>query len=254
MNPKSSILLHLDFIFYGVLGLLARLGTELLGAYQGPLNGVLWSNFIGCVWMGFVAKLTFILQPLNLPISTKSVDDDKNFSDQTKYSGHNTNDGSSQSNDNNINQDPTTSPDLEPEPFDYVSKNYLENNDNNQSDASIQTIDIQTDEVPVSNTVNTNQETTAPSESLDSTSQSFLQRQLNQQNGTSVQTNIIQLGHPKSHNTSPSHQFPMTLRGHNENAKLRRRKFNLFKNPAAMELHITRRVRLLKEIPQFISH
>lgn len=56
----STLILHLNLAFFGFLGFLAREGFTRLCAHQGPLNGVLWSNFTGSLWMGYINKHPFV--------------------------------------------------------------------------------------------------------------------------------------------------------------------------------------------------
>ncbi|VVT56642.1 uncharacterized protein SAPINGB_P005192 [Magnusiomyces paraingens] len=55
--------LHLNFVFFGQIGLLTRLGLELLCQHQGPFTGVLFSNFFGCQFMGFVVNYRLLREP-----------------------------------------------------------------------------------------------------------------------------------------------------------------------------------------------
>lgn len=73
-TARDYIELHLNFALYGMLGLLSRVGLERLCAHQGPFSGVLFSNFVGCMLMGFVVEHTFI-RP-NVAADNDNDDDD----------------------------------------------------------------------------------------------------------------------------------------------------------------------------------
>lgn len=71
-RSMNLIILYLNLVFFGLLGFLAREGFLLLCAHQGPLNGVLWSNFTGSLWMGFVNKHPFVRPSNNGSYSNQS--------------------------------------------------------------------------------------------------------------------------------------------------------------------------------------
>ncbi|ANB12776.1 Fex2p [Sugiyamaella lignohabitans] len=53
----DPIILHLILAFFGIVGVLARIGLDRLTSFQGShYGGVLWSNFAGCLIMGALAK------------------------------------------------------------------------------------------------------------------------------------------------------------------------------------------------------
>lgn len=117
------LILHLNFVLFAFLGFLARAGIGLLGAYQGPLNGVLWANFVGCVWMGFINKHSFFIpQPSSSPESSTS----SSYSSLSNNRNNNNNNNNNSS--NIINDNNNENPNYEPE---YIS---VTNNNNNNND------------------------------------------------------------------------------------------------------------------------
>lgn len=54
---KDSVILHSLFVFFGIVGALARIGLSRLTQYQGAhYGGVLWANFAGSLIMGLLAQ------------------------------------------------------------------------------------------------------------------------------------------------------------------------------------------------------
>lgn len=55
----DQVRLHLNFVFFGIIGFLARIGLIRLTVHQGILGGVLWANCAGCLVMGFLVRFPF---------------------------------------------------------------------------------------------------------------------------------------------------------------------------------------------------